>query len=215
MIKILQFQKNNGLDPDGVVGPNTLNAFRELYGLSIRQVANLFGQLHHETNGFKQDVESLNYSVERLPVVFKYYRDHPDEAILDGKFSGKQADQQTIANKVYWDKNRSPKFKLGNTQWGDGWKHRGRGAIMVTGKNNHRLLGEYVKDDLVQCPELISNVYYWDSALWYMSANQLWPLADQLTDGSIKQLCKAINAGYHGLDKRRKWTYWYHRILTR
>lgn len=216
MKKIIQFQGENGLVEDGILGPKTLGVFMQLFGLTKKQTANIMGQLHHETNGFSVDVENLNYSVELLPVVFSYYRAHPNEAVLDGRLLGKKANQQAIANKVYWDKNRSDRYKLGNDQWGDGYKYRGRGSIMITGKSNYTAFAEYVKNDkIIYAPDLVKTVYYWKCAMWFMDKNKLWGMADNINDQSIKKLTKSINGGYNGVADRKKWTYYYYNILTR
>ena len=183
MKKIIEFQKESGLAADGIIGAMTLNALGNRLGLSKIRLSNFMGQLHHETGGFKYDTESLNYSVTGLKKTFSYYRSHPMEAWADGRSLIHKADQETIANKVYWDNNRERSHWLGNKSWGDGWKFRGRGAI------------------------------YWESALWFFEKKSLWKLADSSTIKSITQLTKAINGGLNGIDDRIRMTRYYANLL--
>ena len=45
---------------------------------------------------------------------------------------------------------------MGNTQEGDGFKYRGRGAIQLTGKNNYKAYSKVAGQDLVTNPELVN-----------------------------------------------------------
>ncbi len=206
MKKIKEFQLSQDLTPDGVIGPITLNALRGKLALSKEQLANYLGQLHIETGGFEYDTERLNYSPERLMQIFSYYKNRPGEAYIDGYTTGRPADQETIANKVYWDRNRSKNYKLGNIHWGDGFKYRGRGSIMVTGKFNYGSFGNHVGANLLENPELVASVFFWDSALWYFDKKNLWEIAEEVTIESMTKITKVINGGDNGLAERMQWT---------
>lgn len=58
-------------------------------------------------------------------------------------------------NIVYGDAYRNPAYQLGNDQPGDGFKYRGRGPIMLTGKDNYKKYGDAVGVDLVNNPDLL------------------------------------------------------------
>jgi len=59
-------------------------------------------------------------------------------------------------NKSYFNKYE-PGTKigkdLGNTQAGDGYKYRGRGYVMITGRANYKKAGDKLKVDLINHPE--------------------------------------------------------------
>ena len=73
----------------------------------------------------------------------------------DGELRLNRQGQEKFFNVLYSDKYRSGKYKLGNTEPGDGWKYRGRGLIQISGKRNYKLLGESLGVDLVNNPELL------------------------------------------------------------
>lgn len=85
--------------------------------------------------------ENLRYSARRIPEVFSLSR-------LKGyKPSQLAGNPELLANVVYgvdW---------LGNDQWGDGWKYRGRGIVQLTGKVNYRKMSKLVGIDLVADPD--------------------------------------------------------------
>ena len=60
-------------------------------------------------------------------------------------------------NKSYFNKYE-PGTKigksLGNTQKGDGYKYRGRGYVMITGRANYKKAGDKLAVDLIDKPEL-------------------------------------------------------------
>ena len=213
MKKIIEFQLSQGLLADGIIGPNTLKAFKSYLDLNEIELANFLGQLHHETGGFKYDTESLNYSVRGLINTFSYYKKNQREAWKDGRFLTRSANQMVIANKVYHDGNRDEKHKLGNKVIGDGWRYRGRGSIMITGRYNYASLQNYIGYDVINNPELVATQFYWESALWFFRVNFLWRLAVQDSVASITELTKNINGGLNGLDERIRMTRYYLRIL--
>jgi putative chitinase len=88
--------------------------------------------------------------------------------------------------------------KLGNTpaKDGDGQKYKGRGAIMITGKDNYQKISDALGVDFVSHPELLEQPSYTiQSACWWWWNAGLNKLADE---GDFKTITKKINGGYNG-----------------
>lgn len=211
MEKIKEFQKNNGLLNDGIIGKKTLAKIKENLKInSDEELANFMGQISHETGEFKLDTENLNYSASGLLKIFKKY------------FTPSMANQyarnpEKIGNRVYADRMGN-----GNEASMEGFKFRGRGALQLTGKNNYKLFSDFVGEDCVKKPELVSTKYYFESAKFYFDTNKLWNIAKKVDTKSITKLSKAINLGNanssstpHGLDDRIKKTNEFYEILTK
>lgn len=105
-----------------------------------------------------------------------------------------------LADYVYFDENRGPKHKLGNTEPGDGSKYIGRGLKQLTGKNNYaayqRASGVMVLDDpeLLCTPSIAA-----DSAGWFW--NDIDGTALLLNSG-FTALSRRVNGGTVGLKER-------------
>ena len=91
---------------------------------------------------------------------------------------------------------------LGNVCKGDGKKFKGRGLIQVTGRYNYEAISKDLGIDFVGSPTLLSSPEYavW-SACWYWDKRKLNALADE---GRFRDITKAINGGYNGLEDREK-----------
>ena len=91
----------------------------------------------------------------------------------------------------------------GDTASGDGWKHRGRGLIQLTGKDNYTL---FAKDVGMSVDEAIAYLETKEgaieSACWFWKKNGLNSLADAQ---DMKALTKRINGGFNGLEDRMKY----------
>ena len=88
-----------------------------------RQAA-FIAQVAHESGQLRHVVENLNYSAQGLLKIFKKYF----TSVLAQEYARQP---QRIANRVY-----ANRMGNGPESSGDGWKHRGRGLIQLTGKNN-------------------------------------------------------------------------------
>lgn len=196
------FQRRIGTVADGIWGKNTMRAAQAYWGLSRVEAAHFFGQLACETGNFKTFSENLNYSVTRLRQVFpKYFKTLAAAQAYAGK-------PEAIASRVY-----ANRMGNGPEESGDGWRYRGRGAIQLTGKNNYILFGQ-VKPEALASPDTVALQYAFDAAKWYFDYNNLWVIARKgLNEAAIRQLTRAINGGYNGLETRTKKTYEYYGIL--
>ncbi|WP_456867586.1 hypothetical protein [Galbibacter sp. BG1] len=216
MNPINNFQHENGLVPDGIIGPLTINKIKHSLRIPTNEaLAHFIGQCHHESNGFLRLRESLNYSVSGLISTFSFYRKRPNLAFTHGRNWRHKADQETIANNVYLDKNRSEGYKLGNRNWGDGWKYRGNGPIQITGFFNHLQLSKYLAEpEILNNPTIVCNCYYFESAIWFFNEHRIWRYTREVDNDSIEKVTKAINGGINGLEDRIKWTNHYYELIN-
>ena len=111
------------IDTDVVV----LNAWMEPFGITTPlRFCHLIAQLALESGEFRYVEENLNYSADRLMVVFpKYFKDKATAQRY-------ARHPEMIANRVY-----ANRMGNGDEASGDGWKYRGRGYIQLTGKQNY------------------------------------------------------------------------------
>lgn len=198
---IKRFQKRNSLNPDGVIGFQTLSKIKEVCNIpTIEATAHFVGNTYHETGGYIRFVENLNYSAQQLAntwptrfaVVPKATKKTPNSFAL-----ALQKRPIDIANSVYGG-------RMGNNTTGDGWKFRGRGALQTTGKTNYLLLAKFISVDLVKYPDLVADEYALQSAVFYFDSNKLWKTASSVNDDSITKIRKAVNGGSIGLEEVRK-----------
>ena len=119
--------------------------------LPADQVIPFIAQVSHESHGFRSLEENLNYSAERLSKL--YPKLFPPK--LAARVVASPDRDQIIANAIYGNRK-----DLGNTESGDGYKYRGRGYIMLTGKENYEKMGRSLNIDLVNNPDLASQPNY-------------------------------------------------------
>ena len=167
------------------------------YGITNeRRVAHFLSQCAHESGGFKRLEENLNYSAKALRAVFgRYFGDAP-KADADEY----ARNPEMIANRVYNDEYR--KYKMGNTEEGDGWRFRGRGLIQLTGRDNYTRFGKSVGMTAEEAAEYVATpAGAIESACWFWETNNLNDIAD--TD-DVKRMTKKINGGTIGLEDRMR-----------
>lgn len=164
------------------------------------RLAHFFAQIEHES-GLKPIEENLNYSYERLLVIFKSDFDTDKNKVLspvEKAFAETIARKpEQIANFVYANQNGN-----GNISSGDGWKYRGRYFIQITGKENYVALQHDTGIDFAVNPDKhLNEVDSMISALWFWSKKNLNTFADR---DDIISITKRINGGLNGLEDRKK-----------
>jgi putative chitinase len=158
---------------------------------SVNKLTHLLAQCAHESGNFKFVEENLNYSADGLLKIFPKYFSKDTAAIAARK-------PEVIANMVY-----SNRMGNGDRSSGDGWKFRGRGYVMLTGKGNYKAFGEYIGVDLVANPDLVATKYPLTVAGWYFETKRLWQIADRgIDEETIKIITRRVNGAYIGLADR-------------
>ena len=90
---------------------------------------------------------------------------------------------------------------LGNTEFGDGVRYKGRGPIQITGRANYRRYGRRIGIDIERHPELAAFPSIGlHLALEYWAVNGLNALADA---DDVVAITKRINGGANGLADRK------------
>ena len=156
-----------------------------------QRVAAFLAQCAHESGGFVFLKENLNYKAPSLRKVFPKY--FPDDAIASA-YANKP---ERIANRVY-----ANRMGNGPEASGDGYAHRGRGAIQLTGKLNYQAfansIGLTLEDAIKYCETMDGAI---ESACWFWSKNKLNDVADKK---DVLLMTKKINGGTIGLEDRKK-----------
>lgn len=96
-----------------------------------------------------------------------------------------------LAEKVYGG-------RLGNTQPGDGYRYKGRGGLMVTGRTNYELVQTAIDEPVVDMPELLatprvalkSGIAWWEKNI-----------PDSVV-GDVVRVSRRVNGGSTGLKHR-------------
>jgi len=152
----------------------------------VKRAAEFVAQMAVESALFTRLEENLTYTTpERLM------------AVWPRRFPTAEAAQpyvrnpQDLANFVYSN-------RMGNTQYGDGWRFRGRGLKQLTGRNNYTDYQDATGVRAVDSPDiLLDPVFAADSAGWFWQANGCDALA-----GDVEALTRRINGGLTGIEQR-------------
>lgn len=169
-----------------------LNAILPKYDINTKErIACFLAQVIHESSQFTALKENLNYSAQGLCATWA--KRFPTMA------SAKPYSRspEKIANKVYCDRMGN-----GSEASGDGWKYRGRGTIMLTGKDNYnkfaKSIGKSLDDTVSYCESLEGAI---ESSCFFWSTNNLNLYADSK---DFTTLSKKINGGSIGIKERRE-----------
>lgn len=236
---VKNWQKENGLKDDGIVGPNS---WAKLFGSQATTSAtvspsdfkleNLKGHIPDSVIEQIPDTaakfgittplrlahllgqcshESANFKV--LKENLNYSADGLKKIFgkyFPGNLNESYARQpEKIANRVY-----SSRMGNGDEASGDGFRYAGRGAAQLTGKQNYTEFDKFVDDDILANPDLVATKYSLMSAAWFFWKNKLWDLCDKGVDvPSITSVTKRVNGGTHGLSHRIEETIKFYNLL--
>ena len=155
------------------------------------RVRHLMAQLAWESGGFRALVENLNYkNPEVLDKTFKSVQgiDHAKRLIEAGPVA--------IGNLVY-----ANKLGNGSVDSGDGYRYRGRGFIMTTGRSNYGGVARYSSIDVVGNPDLLGLAQH-----AAMAARCFWEdrhINAAADADNVREVTFAVNGpALHGLDGR-------------
>lgn len=156
-----------------------------------REQAMFMAQMDHESGGFRASEESFNYrNADRLMAVSGTAKKHGKAAVEAALAQGPEA----VAELMYGG-------RMGNTEQGDAYKYRGRGAIQLTGKDNYAAASKDLGLDLLKNPELAADpAVAAKVAAWYWKKNKL---GDAARAGDVTGVTRKINGGTNGLADRK------------
>jgi putative chitinase len=168
------------------------------------RLAHFLAQCGHESGGFRAVQENLNYGAKGLLSIFsKYFKTIAQATAYERK-------PEKIANLVY-----ANRMGNGPESSGDGWKHRGRGYIQLTGKENYKAFDATVPEDITSSPDLVATKYALASAAFFFKKNNLWAICDKGSSPEVVTLVtKRVNGGTIGLADRQKHFKEYYNLLS-
>lgn len=206
-IKILQ--RFAGAKPDGVIGRETVGKLASKLGKTKVQIVHFLANIHHESGGFTIERENMNYSPQRIMEIFGVGKHSAKVTQAEAnKLAGKPYE---LAERVYGLGNPRKAKELGNTKVGDGYKYRGGGALQITGGNAYKKYGGI---ELYNNPDLVgTSAYYFTTAIAEFDQARIWDLAKDLSETSIRAVCKKVNGAYNGLDDRRNKVKYYSQFI--
>lgn len=168
-----------------------LNQTFERYDINthLRKI-NFMANANHESQGFTKFIENLNYSSAGLANTF------PNRYASNGRPNALairlNRNPEAIANNLY-----ANRMGNGDEASGDGWKYRGAGSMMLTGKETQTKYFE--SRGLSLLPKLLQSFEFAiDSAGWFWHSHGCNELADA---NNVTAVRKKINGGIIGLDQ--------------
>jgi putative chitinase len=169
------------------------------------RLAHFLAQCGHESGGFRAFSENLNYGAKGLLGIFsKYFKTIEKAKAYERK-------PEKIANLVY-----ANRMGNGDEASGDGWKHRGRGALQTTGKSNYQDFAKFMNmPEILTNPDLVATKYPLASAAFFFKKNNLWAICDKGSSEEVVTLVtKKVNGGTIGLPDRKKHFKEYYNLLS-
>lgn len=164
---------------DAEIKPGTLS-------LGLDELDDLLSQLLHESGMLERLEENLNYTTaERIRAVW------PSRFPTLASAAPFVRNPRALANKVYGG-------RMGNHFSDDGWQYRGRGLIMVTGRDNYRALEAAINVPLIVAPDMLTRP---DIALRASIAWWEKNVPDGVM-GNVERVTRRVNGGVTGMAHR-------------
>jgi putative chitinase len=164
-----------------------------------KRISQFLANVSHETGGFTQLEENLNYSVSGLLKTFGRHRISKADAERLGRTSTRKANQKAIANILYggeWGRKN-----LGNTQPNDGWDFRGSGPGQATGRANFQKVQDETGLPVVADPDLLRSAE--NGMIAALTLWQKWGLNELADSGQTDAIRRRWNGGTLGLQEVR------------
>jgi putative chitinase len=205
------WQRSNGLKDDGIVGDAT---WGKLFGINdqITDAVTQVGQLSldklkgHVPQGV---IDELSKIAESFGITNNLRLVHFLAQCAHESGNWKWS-TELASGKAYEGRK-----DLGNTQPGDGVRFKGRGYIQLTGRANYGKFSQFIGEDCVADPTLVSDKYPLSSAAFFFNKNNLWKICDLgATDEIVTKVSKRVNGGTNGLADRLAKFKKYHTLLN-
>lgn len=155
------------------------------------QLANFLGQCDHETERWTTYVEQLNYNGPALRGLWPTFFTTQMEGNL---FARKP---ECVGNRIY-----ANLFGNGDELSEDGFKYRGRGALMLRGRANFEAFFAFAKMPLDSEPAYVTSTYRIASAIWLWNELMLNDVANDIKDATVANITKLLNNNLRGLANR-------------
>ncbi|MDD2898203.1 MAG: peptidoglycan-binding protein [Desulfuromonadaceae bacterium] len=209
---VIAFQKSMGLLADGVAGPRTQNALdpgidaslpSAIPGVTVAVVSRMFPQT------------PVGNITKNLPVVLNglVEQNLADKPMVLMALATIRAETESFEpiSEGRSRYNSSPdghpfdlydnRTDLGNQGAPDGERYKGRGFIQLTGRDNYKIHGTAIGQDLINNPDLANDPVIAAQLLASFLKNKERAIKEALLDDDLKLARKLVNGGSHGLDR--------------
>ena len=194
---LIKYQTELGLEPDGIIGPKTLQAItHDLHIPTLQCAAHILGQGRLESAGFTALRENLNYSAKGLATTWGRFSSTGapggDPNALALKLANRPVE---IANLIY-----ANRMGNGPAETGHGWKYRGGLVIQTTGKINWQDFMTYIGVPTSTDPTELQGRsdfprLYFLGGLFFFERNSLFRYCISGSALAITKVGRAINLG--------------------
>lgn len=210
-IAVINFQKSEGLLPDGIVGPITN---KKLFGsesteviydtgmLTVFMVSKVFPNtstppIEKNLPFIKNVIEKFEFNKPLVLMMLATIRAESEGFAPISEFVSKYNTSSGGHPFDLYDNRKD----LGNRGKPDGERFRGRGFIQLTGRYNYKKYGEILGVDLINDCELANHPSIAAEILAYFIKDKEISIKQALLDNNLELARRLINGGTHGLDR--------------